>query len=82
MVFNIFLHFERFAGKKQKGVESSTVFLSELDSFFAEALQQRQCKKDSIQSKIILALKLPRFFPHLLLGGEKARQFQSWIFFD
>ena len=39
-------------------------------------LEQRQDKNDSIQSKIIPILKLPRFFPHRL-GGEKARQIQS-----
>ena len=40
-------------------------------------LEQRQNKNDSIQSKIIPILKLPRFSPHRI-GGEKARQFQSW----
>ena len=39
-------------------------------------LEQRQNKNDSIQSKIIPILKLPLFSPHLI-GGEKARQFQS-----
>ena len=37
-------------------------------------LEQRQYKNDSIQSKLIPILKLPRFFS----GDEKARQFQSW----
>ena len=43
-------------------------------------LEQRQNKNDSIQSKIIPILKLPRFFPHRL-GGEKARQIQGWNYF-
>ena len=42
-------------------------------------LKQRQNKNDSIQSKIIPILKLPRFFPYRI-GGEKGRQFQTWIF--
>ena len=44
------------------------------------AIEQRQYKNDSIQSKIIPVLKLLRFFPYRL-GGEKARQFQNWNFF-
>ena len=43
-------------------------------------LEQRQNKRDSIQSKIIPILKLARFFPHHV-GGEKARQIQSWNYF-
>ena len=40
------------------------------------SLEQRQNKKDSIQSKIIPRLKLPLFSPDRI-GGEKARQFQT-----
>ena len=43
-------------------------------------LEQRLKKNDSIQSKMIPILKLPRFFPRRI-GGEKARQFQTWNFF-
>ena len=50
------------------------------DNFFQNQLEQRQNKNDSIQSKIIPILKLPRFSPHRI-GGEKARQFQSWNYF-
>ena len=46
----------------------------------AKTLEQKQYKKESIQSKIILVLKLPRFFPRRK-GGEKAGQFQNWILF-
>ena len=44
-------------------------------------LEQRQNKNDSIQSKIIPMLKLPRFILHRT-GGEKARQFKVGIIFD
>ena len=40
-------------------------------------LKQRQNKNDSIQSKISPILKLPLFSPYRIVGGEKARQFQS-----
>ena len=43
-------------------------------------LEQRQNKNDSIQSKIIPILKLPRFLSHRI-GDEKVRQFQSWNYF-
>ena len=36
-----------------------------------DSLEQRQYKKDSIQSKIILLLKLPRFSPNRIVS-EKA----------
>ena len=36
-----------------------------------DELEQRQYEKDSIQSKIIPILKLPRFFPHRI-GDEKS----------
>ena len=43
-------------------------------------LELRQYKNDSIQSKIIPTLKLPRFFHHLD-GEGKERQFQNWNLF-
>ena len=46
-----------------------------------EWLEQGQSKNNSILSKKIPILKLPRFLPNRI-GGEKSRQFQSWIFFD
>ena len=49
--------------------------------FLHEFLEQRQNKNDSIQPKIIPILKLARFFPHCILGGEKDRQFQNWNYF-
>ena len=44
------------------------------------ALEQKQNKNDSIQSKIIPTLKLPRFFTTYMVR-EKARQFQNWNYF-
>ena len=43
-------------------------------------LEQRQNTNDSIWSNIIQILKLLRFFSHRI-GGEKARQTQSWNYF-
>ena len=43
-------------------------------------LEQRQYKNNSIQSKKIPVLILPRFFPRRV-GDEKERQFQNWTFF-
>ena len=43
-------------------------------------LELRQYKNNSIQSKRIPILKLPGNVPHRI-GGEKARQFQSWHYF-
>ena len=43
-------------------------------------LEQRQYKNDSIQSKIIPRLKLPRFFTTYTVRG-KERQFQNWNHF-
>ena len=42
-------------------------------------LELRQYKDNSIQSKIIPILKLPRFLPRCV-SDEKERQFQDWIF--
>ena len=43
----------------------------------ATKLEKRQDKNDSIPTKIIPVLKLPRFFPRRL-GGEKERPLQNW----
>ena len=43
-------------------------------------LELRQYKNDSIQSKIIQTLKLPRFFPYCI-GGEKRGNFKLGIIF-
>ena len=43
-------------------------------------LEPRQYKNDSIQSKIIPTLKLPRFFTTYTVRG-KERQFQNWNHF-
>ena len=43
-------------------------------------IEQRQNKNNSIQSEIIPILKLPLFSPDRI-GGEKARQFQTWNYF-
>ena len=43
-------------------------------------LEPRQYKTDSIQSKIIPTLKLPRFF-NTYTVKEKVRQFQNWNYF-
>ena len=45
-----------------------------------ETLELRQYKNDSIQSKKIPVLKLPRLFPRCI-SDEKERQFQNQIFF-
>ena len=42
----------------------------------AHILEQRQYKKDSIHSKIILVLNFPRFSSYRI-GGEKTRQCQN-----
>ena len=44
------------------------------DSKYIPFLEQRQNKNNSIQSKMIPILKLPRFSPYRI-DGEKARQF-------
>ena len=44
-----------------------------------DTLEQRKDKNDSILTKIIPVLKLPRFFPRCI-GGKKERQFQKWNF--
>ena len=51
-----------------------------LKSKYGLKLEQRQYKNDSIQSKKIPILNLPRFFPRRL-GDEKERQFQNRNFF-
>ena len=45
-----------------------------------QILEPRQYKNDSIQSKTIPTLKLPRFFTGYMVR-EKARQFQKWSYF-
>ena len=44
-----------------------------------QTLEQRQDKNDTIPTKMIQVLKLPRLFPHRI-GGDKERQFQNWNF--
>ena len=52
----------------------SWLIKTDVQAFFSKnvILEQRQNKNDSIQSKIIPILKLPRFFP-LRIGSEKPR---------
>ena len=52
-----------------------------LKSKYGLKLEQRQYKNDSIQSKKIPILNLPRFFPHRV-DDEKQRQLQSRILFS
>ena len=54
--------------------------IPEGDIIIYSILEQRQYKNDSIQSKIILILNLPRCFPYRI-GGEKTRQFQNRNYF-
>ena len=69
------------AKTSQCGILASFGHVLGTDPFkIKQLLEQRQYKKDSSQTKIILVLKLPRFFSHHV-GDEKARQFQNWIFF-
>ena len=43
-------------------------------------IELRQCKNNSIQTKIIPTLKLPRIFTTYMVR-EKGRQFQNWNYF-
>ena len=58
-----------------KEMDSSATFvqLGKMTNY-PTCLKLRQNKNDYIQSKTIPILKLPRFFPYLIVG-EKARQF-------
>ena len=60
--------------------QPSCLFPSILNPDFTCGLKPRQYQNDSIQSKIIPTLKLPRFFHHLD-GEGKERQFQNQNYF-